>query len=1106
MKIAVILITILFCIQNANSATFSFNIAVVETVTGDPRFILPPDYHNTPVSFAGSWINDLIGKGIYAAATRINTLGGSIVNQHRVLYNLTYFNPSPGDVSNNTYYAETTKNFMHNLIDLQTYGKFSAVIVLNGDSIANDIIALKCDVTNKCLASYALGTSTQFTQCDGSQPDCKSRGLSNGDRRFNNTYTMISAIPDALNDYFAMISKLGVKTIAYIAEDSPFGYSGIQGAIKQAKLYNMTILYGTTVSVTNIISVDQYVTILKSMLKVSTPEALILYTRPTFTGICYNLTIAMYQLNWVPNSFVNQGPCTTGIVNDLKKSGTPASVKYSFYQAPWAPNLRGEIFRAISTPYRIEAFPATDLLDSPQVYKNEVTQLFDGMVDLLLPLCALGSASFIFIQKAVESAVEYVPATNQYDPPVNQILSAARLIDESTVVGRMSFDKYGAFLVGSGAIFQIIDDDGSTALITPASIGVAPIYPAPSYDDRISILGLFQPSQALTLHFILLSIVMALRLPLLVLLYRYSQAFFIKLEDPWSYYLVVISKLAETLSMFWWTTESDSQSCNLRMFLPVIGLLISNSTLTGLATAITNIRSNPSLYRHSKYYKTLMSLGAFGITFLASIITSSVWSTSGSALQSDLIEPDLRRHAKDYTQCMDPTNSNGLSGFVIVYIIFFTINTTLLCYYYFIHQNLKIQLPFAKFALLAISQIIIIGFYWIISSNTQDPRALLVYRDVLYFVMFIISDGGLFWGTIYNMYDDKRTSSRKTTDTLKLSGSANGKNSSYGWQDKIVNNSGINLGGNTSNLQKAYVDSSLVDMPNNVNDVKVDDEVEDYKDHNEVEKLIISADSFYEHMNAKFKSGRRIRNIPWLKSKSGIYKPPIGLPIDVFKKLLLEEKLIVDKLDSSFSSENIYFIYACARVDRIYINTFKGCIKDNLDPMELPLLHLEDTIRSELSKHQSTKSLVNGTAGSGTNSTVSTIADSGVDLSVTEMWLLNANIIPSVLSEIIKYVDKMNDLFFTDGEGWRLNISATDIVTFRSDVAKLHNLVEFRGKDDKLNDKYNRMNEAHKLYKNIFKTSLREVGKLIRDNAIQPLETAKVGMANSKLSSYVKDR
>lgn len=645
---------LLLFIVPLQAATLTFNVAVLVQESSSTQLILPHSIYKRPVlSFADtSFITDLTTKGMDLWQDQINSLGGSSIQSDHVLYNITWFNVAPVN-ANSSYLTQQTINLMNDIVDFQKYGIFKSFISMLWPTSASEAISSKCETTKSCVVIYPLASDPMLYVCNG-QSDCLSRGRSVGERRFDFTFSTMTDPAYNMQDFIRLMKFYQARSISIIAEDTTFGAAAMAGSVAIAQSLEIDVLFTNTLPSEGIVTLDDGLALVDSLLSQGNPDVFILFARPgQESTICLNLIQAMYQRDWMPKAFANGGPCTVGAESLLQKSGTGATNLYSYYTPPWDVSLRGQNYHVLSTANNVEVYASTETDDAPQTFAKLMKQSYQGEADNLLTLAVLGTACTLMIQKGVEASGTSIPTADDIRQGIGRINTAS-------VIGQLEVDNTGRLVPGSQATAQIIAPGNVYTLVTPFSIGIPPTYPTPTWDERKENLGTFNDSDAekIITALCIVSIIYVLCLATCIIYYRKNQI--IRAATPEFCLLCLSGTILLLLTPFAWNLHSNTTGCVARIWLIQLGFGTIIWALIIKTYRIWRI-FEAKILKVTRITTSELFL-AFGIALILEVVFTIAWSITDGSFSS-IVTLDPLRPSEDYMTC---SNSNVFNIFAYI--------------------------------------------------------------------------------------------------------------------------------------------------------------------------------------------------------------------------------------------------------------------------------------------------------------------------------------------------------------------------------------------------------------------------------------------------------
>ena len=499
-----------------------------------------------------------------------------------------------------------------------------------------------CIISSGFTASAPMFACRESLTDGSLPEDCVRRGRLSGTRRFDHFLSVLfdaSAVSVSGLDTFHVI---GVKTLYVLSDgalQSFFPMDAAATAVEFAKELNIKVVGQTelvqcdptripgncpqfqkdgqpAVGEVQILPSNQTTEEFAAQLMQLNPDALIILAT-TNGGSIYtigSLFDGFRSVGWTPRIINFGGGGDSVLAPYLTK---PEDLSYWFTNTPWDQRLTGPTYRNVLTPSNFELFPAEPSLDAPAVFVREFKRRYDqyfpapagsdgpggydfSEVGAIWPVFAF--QSLIICQKLVETALSAsVPA----------LVTASLKVSVPSLYHQLQFDEYGRTVRVNEVLLQyipvagtdIISTDPSsssssssstthsnsssstssgvvfaTHLISPYNIGVPPVYPAPTWSERV-----WSPERyALQLEQIMAGVnsgCIIVVVAFIVMLILQSNHMVIRAATPSFCILTCLGALLMLCSNFFHTTVETSTDCAAQVWLLTMGFTLLFSSL-----------------------------------------------------------------------------------------------------------------------------------------------------------------------------------------------------------------------------------------------------------------------------------------------------------------------------------------------------------------------------------------------------------------------------------------------------------------------------------------------------------------------------------------------
>ena len=422
-------------------------------------------------------------------------------NGASVYVNVTWFNVgSLGQAPGNTRTLVT--NFTNG-----DFGTNYSVIIVPGPFVGslNPVIQAPfmnyCESTKKCIALNALDATVGTYVCSAANP-CV--GKVAGSRRRDNTLSIFADPTFEPNAGLAVWRQKGIKKMATISGGDTWVPDVIPQVINTASLLGINSVYSYIFPVTgNITNDGKTPRGVAQAIKDSGAEAVFYGLSSTSTLAADNMLqilLAMKEIGYSPKIIQCGGGAAAQVQTAFKRLNATyvarnqtldyVDVTQFFWSSfPWSEFNAGLNYRAITSPVNFEVFEAnlTANWDSPRVFLNYLIEwqarrnFTSGRNPGFAVFSAVSASALNVAIKLLEKALTDDPSALQ---------AASTQISVPSFWTRVQFDVYGRIVPSDATIYQIKSTSPVTGIddiqyVSPLTIGIDPIFPIPSWDERV---------------------------------------------------------------------------------------------------------------------------------------------------------------------------------------------------------------------------------------------------------------------------------------------------------------------------------------------------------------------------------------------------------------------------------------------------------------------------------------------------------------------------------------------------------------------------------------------------------------------------------------------
>jgi hypothetical protein len=336
---------------------------------------------------------------------------------------------------------------------------------------------------------------------------------------------------------------------------------------------------------------------------------------------------------------------------------SPSDVEGWWQTSPWVRYLAGPQYKNVITETNFELFPA----DAGEYGPEKFARAYDAAYGPNRPggggvahgnynpdwennvFAAIGYNSMIQMQKLMEKA-------GTRDVP--SILAAAVTVSTPGVYHQVQFDQYGRTTRVNEMLLQ--RRNGGLVLLSPYNIGSPPVYPLPTWEERI-----FDPQFYSTTNERIMiainSVCIALCVVLLAVVVKNWKLHVIRAATPSFCVVIILGGIFMLISNYFNTLVVNDAHCAASAWFLTLGFTMTFASLFIKTFRVWRIyaRKNLRVLR----MKDSQLLVAVGVFLLIDVIINAAWQ-GATGLKSEVIVIDEYRPQYNYTRC-DYSSSMG---------------------------------------------------------------------------------------------------------------------------------------------------------------------------------------------------------------------------------------------------------------------------------------------------------------------------------------------------------------------------------------------------------------------------------------------------------------
>lgn len=623
-----LLLSLVTIVNAANSTIF---IAVV-LYDDSPTIILPDDYTSSDPT------QQTLCMGIKLWYSKINNLGGIPIyskgNTSYIRPIIKYFSVG-NDISSISIKLPQLLGYY-----LTAAGPFGPqgfkYIIPPAGNLATYFMQY-CE-TGNCLVVSPLTSSIAQTVClDQLTHECSNKRI--GSRRFDYTFQVLPDYSYSAQEFLNWGQINGIKSVSIYYASSEFATNALGYTINVATSLRMKVI--ESISFTNN-SIDDVLIQTRS----NNPDSIIVLADLGSVPMCISIIKSLKVINWLPKAIVFVGGCLQLLSNDTIINQYQLH-KYMFGILPWDQRIKGSDYNTVNSIDNLELWPSDLQNDSPQIFSNSAIQFYGSLSPAQLVLIALGAQTCTIIQKGIEQS-------SSSNPTVAQLRSSTNNLFQPSIYGRLAFDLKGRLVSVMQYVVQMTDDN-QYVLITPPSVAVSPVFPIPTFDERIFINSSYNTNVELA---ILLMTIIAISISLIILI-----IVVINRDEPtirastFSFCILILlgAIMMQTSTLLWSFNGSTDKQCQGFAWLLFLGagLMFQSLFIKTFRLWKIFITSELKVVKFTVFdlFKYLSIFVVFDIVYL------TIW-TIVDPIKSRLYSPDVHRLALNYYTCT--TGDSGI--------------------------------------------------------------------------------------------------------------------------------------------------------------------------------------------------------------------------------------------------------------------------------------------------------------------------------------------------------------------------------------------------------------------------------------------------------------
>lgn len=639
----------LLAASTVNAANYTINVAALFPMANCHTLICSTELAKTNILDASNLQQPagLAMQGYVTVEEKIRELGGIPIGADRVFLNITHFNYSPWGV--NSTIARRDASQMAEALMSGVYGNFTVLMPYHTNSAAIPEFSRVCESSKRCIVLTPLSSSRSIFFCAANTPECIASGRFSGQRRFDYTFTILPDTAVLLTGWLPLVKYKQARTIAILGPNSDSFIDSIKTLETNAISLNIKVVF-KYISQEQEEFVPGEVTSFVADMRAADPDVVAIFGFSSPNFMCRETITEMLRINWAPRfGLASGGNC---LVSSYAALGE--NLVHTMYDVPWHHEVRGPEYRAVTTSNNFEVFPATEDDDIPQVFTKEFQALYPQYPLAVYPYAVLGAQAMIAIQKIVSE-------TRKVDPTGEDLRNAALQLAVPSLNGRLQFDQYGRNVppVSGRPVIQIGPRESQT-LVTPLALGRDPVWPFPSWDERIpNEVGnpLGSAGEKIIYAVTVICIVYALVLLYLMFMYRHTNT--VRAATPVFCYLTLVGAVVWMSTVFVWTENETTRTCNAKIWLLQLGFTMTYSAIFIKTFRLWRIFMMVKLQVVRITNRDLLI--AFAIWLAAETVYTIIW-ISVAPTQQERVVVDPLRPSMDYFICSRNAAHNGFAA------------------------------------------------------------------------------------------------------------------------------------------------------------------------------------------------------------------------------------------------------------------------------------------------------------------------------------------------------------------------------------------------------------------------------------------------------------
>jgi len=561
------------------------------------------------------------------------------------------------------------QELFQNITQTTMYGGPYPIIILP-PFIPTDLVVLLMNFCenqpgNHCVVIHPFNYELNHNICGtdpGSLADCGARGRLVGQRRWDNMLGVMFDSTWNANAAMDMYRMKDVKSTIVIHDHfTDWGPKAAKVAYDSARQLNIQV-YGPidpvdcvsgcvvdrlTGGTTNGFPEGRNAQQMAEYIKQLNPDSITLMTgqtRTPSTQTFADMFAHLRKIDWTPKAIFIGGGGMAALLKYLSDEDKEV-LRWVWMTGPWDARLRGPMYHAVNTSVNYELLSSTADDDLPQLFAKAFYQkypqwqsisLFTGSLQCFT---SFGWQSLAIAQKLIETGMT---------TDVNALMLASTRISTASLYHWMQFDPFGRAMRVNEVLYQAMDTHDTLRLLSPVNVGSEPIYPLPTWSERIFSADKYsdpleQMMAAIT------SVAIAYCLSWYVFLAKHIRHPVIRASTPSFCALIILGAVLMLMSNYFHTLVEHDSDCSAQLWLLTIGFTLIFSCLFIKTARIWKIffGSKKLTVVKMKDSDLLVTVAAF---LCADIIINAVWE-GVDGMNSKFVVPDPNRKAESYYTC-----------------------------------------------------------------------------------------------------------------------------------------------------------------------------------------------------------------------------------------------------------------------------------------------------------------------------------------------------------------------------------------------------------------------------------------------------------------------